>query len=710
MANKKEITATEKLLDLIRTGSRSETTVLEPPTVHEQDHLGSPPETIDESDLQIEISMVEKSIEPNNLSSPRESYQIDQKSAESHPQVQEDVPSANSTSLEDDSPTIQNENDYSNWTWYETKQNNKFPSCLTNLFRRTKIGIDIHPGSVHIVKAEITKSKRNLLACESYSYEQPDENAKPTDLSQNLSLKTLLSQKLSSLCTCELRRPELWCTYAFANPVSIYNITIPIVSSKDLPATVYWTIKKEGFDEKESIIDFTIFKEVEVKGQKKLQVIVTIIPKKESNAIKNLFKELGYPLTGLTFSAAAIQNFLHIYHPEPTSAPIVYFTIRETNSFIDLFYRGKMLFSREIKTGCDSFVESIQSYAATQNLQIDDDTAKSLIFDLFDGRKVYRNPKIDRNLAESIDFNSLPVIDRLIRQLLRTFEYCTTNFKIPAVEMIYTAGTSVLNNEILNSIQQRLGMTCLIVKPFGKEIFNFNAPLHLTPELNILPATGLALSDKKTTKNFLSTYLERARDLTSRKINKIIAYATIGAALSIGVFFAFQHTIITQNRLIVSDLENSLQQKYSLEPRTRSAEQLIPLIAKIKQSHRHYNQSINRFRVLGIIQEITNGMPQEAQLTNISIKLPSTASDTEPTSPSSKKNKAESESISISGIVSAPESKQEFILLTILKKLSGHMLSFKPILESSKVIKSDDSTELSFKIRTSFQYNIFAED
>nr|MBF0222699.1 hypothetical protein [Desulfobulbaceae bacterium] len=708
MTNKKEITATEKLLDLIRAGSSPEPAVQDLPSPDEREQPVEPPHSTDDLELELESGPLVGGSGPTVFASHQQS-EPDIHISPGHPHQAPEMVQAEEPLYSDEHPTpFQNETADATWIWYKKEQNNKFPTCLANLFRRTKIGIDIHPGHVHIVKAEITKTKHNLLACESHSYQKSDDNEELTDLWQIQSLKTVLSQKLSSLFSCELRKPELWCTYTFANPISIYNITIPTVSPKDLPATVYWTIKKEGFDEKQSIIDFTIFKEVETKGQKKLQVIVTIIPKRELSAIKNLFNELGYPLTGLTFSAASIQNFLHIYHPEPTSSPIVYFTIRDTNSFIDLFYQGKMLFSREIKTGIESFVESIQSYATANNIQIDDNTAKSLIFDLFDGKKVNKNPENHRQLADSIDFDALPVIDRLIRQLLRTFEYCTTNFKIPNVEMIYTAGTSVLNDKILTSIQQRLGITCAIIKPFGEEIFNFDAPLRLTPELNILPAVGLALSNKQTTKNFLFTYLERARYFASRRTNKIIAYATIGLALSVGVLFAIQYTAITDKREQVRELENSLEQKYALEPQTRSAEQLIPLIATIKESHRHYKQSINRFKVLGIIQEITRDMPKEARLTNISIKLPSTEPVDGSADSSGKKIKGESEAISLSGIISGPQSRQEFILLTILKKLGDLKFLFDPILESTKTENINESAALSFKIKIAVQNKLTA--
>lgn len=711
MTNNNEISATEKLLDLIRADGASAAVDSPPLTPEASSHSAMAHKDQAMSGLDMESGHRERTADFSDFSLTSLPTGDDVDPQEQLPSLPKNFPplgeGIDTTKYR---TQVKEESDCSRWLWYEpTQKGLPFQSCLATLFSLTTIGIDIQPGSVHLVKTQTAKNKRALINCESVTFDAFSDTHSTTDLFNDQALKATLSQKLASFCRCGLRKPEIWCSYAFCNPVAIYNITIPKVSLQDIPQTVFWTLKKEvDFDEKDTILDYSIFKEVEIKGQLKLQTIVTLIPKRETDAIRALFNELGHPLTGLTFPAAAIQNFLRLTHPDPDTGPIVYFTIRDQNSFIDLFYQGKMLFSREIKTGVTSFVESVINQAATHDILLDDDSAKSYIFNLLKGKSIQKNSEMDLMITKALDLGALPVIERLIRQLLRTFEYCTTNFKIPAVERLYTSGASVLNAELLEVIQARLRIPCSVINPFAEGIFNLDHPLQIHPELNILPAAGLSLSDRQTTTNFLFTYLERTLEKISLRNNQMIACGTIACALIIGVVFAFQYERIKANRKVAATLDNSLNQKYSEDPRTRSTEYIVPAIAKIKASQVQYQASIDRFKALGVIQEITHGLPEEAKLTNINFVFPSPKKKTNNLATSKKKT--QTGSIVLNGIISAPYAQQDFILLSMMKRLNTLKFTSNPDLEPSAQKPNDTtSSERAFTIRLSFREDLQKE-
>ena len=696
MATPKEITATEKLLDLIRTSSSVTETVSLQQTA--DDH--HPQLTLEESDQEGEIaagaevpsSPVDAIPQPEPVDSPTVFHGaggLDDVLLP--PTTAEEPPSPPPAPVQVKRPSLLQTSAFA------------IHRTLRRLrpLTKTTIAIDIQPGRVHLVKTQSSKGVHQLLACQSipYGFEQ---DSRPEHLFTDQGFMEVLFRSLSAFIPRHGHH-ELWCSYAFCKPVGLHNISIPKVADKDVPTAVFWSAKRElEFDEATTLFDYSVLQELLESNLPKIQTLVTLVPKEELDGVDAMFKNAGFPLTGLTFPAAAIQNFLNQDQSIPADNPVVYFTIRRSSSFIDIFHHGKMFFSREIKTGTDSFVESLMDLALSQSILIDEESAKDYLFRPMDDADTTADGF--EQLSAQFNFDGLAVIERLVRQLVRTFEYCATTFKTPPVSRIFTSGEYTVNEAILRAIESRIGIKCSVIEPLSPAIFDreIETPDHNTSEL--LVAAGLSLSDKETTANFLFTYKERAQEAATNRINAVIAIFTICLTIGCGGFFAWQYQAELAKKVKINSIKADLDQKYRQEPRSRSDDYASQTIQKIGQFHRDNKEKVKRFKVLALINELSKKIGPEIKITDLTLDLEQKTAESR-----SKKNEPSKPSpgtIELSGYISAAPEVQEFMLMNFLKSLATLNLLGEPRLKANTRTTLQDRSIMQFKItlKTTFGF------
>ena len=686
MTTQKEISATEKLLDLIRASSATptaETTSPQEPTDHHQSGLSLE-----------EISFGHEATGP----APAAEYSA----TPSAPAAASPADDSISFALKatDAASPASGEAGRLEIPIFSFKQprSSSFSQApsVSRIFQclrpqtKTTIAIDIQPGMIHLIKTRTSKRGNVLLACQTVPY-LLDPNAKQKNFFDDPLSKESLFTSLSAMVGRHGQH-EIWCSYCFCAPVSLHNISIPKVPEKDIANAVFWSAKRElEFDEEISLFDYSILQEVNEGNLTKIQTLVTLVPRNEVQGVESMFRNAGFPLTGLTFPGAAIQNFLNQNKSIPLDKPVAYFTTRKSSLFIDLFYQGKMFFSREIKTGIDSFVESLQDQAASRDIHLDEKNAKEYLFRLKGGMGQAR-PGNDE-FGTLFDFENLAVIDRLVRQLVRTFEYCGTTFKIPPASKIFTSGEYTVNDTILQTIEKRLDIKCAVIDPLSPKIFNDGIEPSIPNSSDLLVATGLSVANRQTTANFLFTYAERQQESASNRINTIIAIATICLTIGCGAFYAWQYNRVLDKQMQVAGLRAELDHKYQTEPRSRSNDYATQTIRKISQFHRDNKEKVKRFKVIAMLNELTRDLGPEIKLTDLTLEP-----GPRPEESRLKRTEPSPGTVQLSGYIGAPPESQEFILMNFLKTLSSLDLLTEPDLKSSEKASVQGQEVLRFEI------------
>ncbi len=558
------------------------------------------------------------------------------------------------------------------------------------------VAIDIQPGMIHLVKTKIGKQGNELLAYQSVPYDY-DRDSGPEHLFEHQPFREVLFRALSEFVS-GAGRQEIWCSYSFCRPVALANITIPRLAEAEIANAVFWSAKRElELDETASLFDFSVLQTLDEASQPKLQTLVTLVPRHEVQGVETMFKEAGFRLTGLTFPAAAIQNFLNQDDTVSPDEPVVYFTVRRASSFIDLFYQGRMFFSREIKTGSDSFVEALLDQAGAQDMVIDEETARGYLFPTFAGPEAGND-----ELLGQLNLDGMKVIERLTRQLVRTFEYCGTTFKTPAVGRIITSGEFTLAPPILEAIEARIGIRCSVIDPLSSSVFARAGQFSSGGAINLQVSVGLSLSDRERTANFLFTYADRQREAATRRVNNVIAIVTICLTVLCGLVFAleFKKELGQKARIVAMQVE--LDKKYQAEPRSQSGDYVSQSIQKVMQFHKDNRARLNRFAAIAIVGELVRAVDKGINLTDLRLDFNSPKSAKKaPVAQAAGQpaKKAASGTMTLAGYVAAPENNQEFVLMNLLKSLTNLSLLKDPTLKTKEKAVCNQQEVLRFEIQ-----------
>ena len=667
--SKAEITATEKLLDLIRTDDSIEPEIN--PLIAEPEGDGN-------------ILVMEQ----HEHSSP-EPIQAAPVSA---PEINEDTSIEFSISADSQDvirpakPAMAAQNK-SHFTGAINPPQSAHKNIFTQIFTRSsgvKVGIDIQPNCIHLVKFQ--SKTQEFLDCHTEKFQLHDTDDTP--LFNKNDFKAILAQTLHNFCGND-RRPEIWCSFG-ALKVTIHNIDIPKIKESEIANAVFWSTKKSvEFNPQKEIFDFSILKEIVKHDQTRILTLVTLVSQDEISGLQKTFKDIGFKLTGISYPPAATHNLLRFYNVINPKEVAVHLRLKEFNSFIDLFCNNQMIFSREIKTDINSFIESCQEEAGKLGLDIDEQTASNLLFRNSGESETLRADY--KEISQKINLTELPVIERLTRQLNRTFEYCANNFDIPKVNTLCTSGEYILRSSILLEIQKNLDLTCKIMPPSALKQGIHN---------NLSTAAGLALSIRTKTKNFLYTYADRKQDILIKKINRNISIATIIAALLTGGLIFYQLHQVSLKKLKVRNLNAQLEQNYQQEPRSRNATFISQALHKLNNINLDNQIKISRFQILAALSELNAVIPEHIKLTSL-LMADSKGKNRQKRGSNRKKiNKKLPKKIILAGYVNGSTSQQDFILLNFIKDLSSLNLARDPILINKKHgnYKKSDITKFNIEL------------
>ena len=425
------------------------------------------------------------------------------------------------------------------------------------------------------------------------------------------------------------KKVSLWANMSAAH-VNVHHIKIPRVAKKQIENAIYWTVRKETpFDEKNTIIDYEIQGEVVENGVPKLSAMVYMAPREEIEELKKQFSAIGFPLDGISISPFAIQNiFIAGWFPavEGTVASLF---IGNDFSRIDIYAHGKLTMTRGIKAGVNSMLELLQEKMDKSWPEASQEGAKPGGPSAEDARKVL----VGLDSASAAKENGagfaltdeekfaviLPALERIIRQVERTFDHYTTNQGHEKVDKLYASSVIGLSPSILEYVQDQLGMESDVLDPFefqlaysGKDIPSDIPPLE---KIAMTPALGLALSNNKYTPNFLF----RSRD--KEKVSQVVrmtraAFAAliIVALICAGISFAQLHSI-EQKKTRIARLETQLLQQGSPVDK----DFMSRMVAGFQQVKQKSKDCSEKYTGIAAIAELSALTPKNIRLTGLKV-------------------------------------------------------------------------------------------
>jgi Tfp pilus assembly PilM family ATPase len=488
----------------------------------------------------------------------------------------------------------------------------------------TTVGIDIGHDYLRLVRTKKSGDASPVLV---------DQKSVPIPLSLDrgsAEFPNFLRSELTSFCGSR-KKLQIWAIMSAAR-VEVHHIRIPKVPKKQIEKVLYWTVKKESpFDEKENIFDFEILGEVIEQGIPKLAVMYYTAPRQDIEDNKKLFAHSGWPLTGMAVAPFAVQNIFRTGWIEGYEGTAASLFIGNEFSRIDIYSHGNLVMTRGIKAGVSSMVESIietvpdttlTAAPEGNELQIDKDKARKILFSLSPESPPLVEGDAGYGLKEEEIWGIiLPSLERLVRQVERTFEYFTVNMENAKIEKIYVSGAMNVYRTLAEYVGRQLGIESDIFDPLSGQISCLDsgeAGLACSSErIAFAPALGMALSDNSYTPNFLFTYKDKENEANVKRINLMIFAAFIvSVSLCTGVF-------LYQLRAISNETKNliKLEQQMGQYNPPVNRDLIMNSIMNVQKDMVTTKAYIQKYLGIAVISDLSAITPSNIRLINVRVKL-----------------------------------------------------------------------------------------
>lgn len=476
---------------------------------------------------------------------------------------------------------------------------------------------------------------------------------------------------------------NLWANMSAAR-VNVRHLKIPKVPKNQIENTISWAIKRETpFDDKDTSLDFEILGEITEENVPKLSAIAFTAPTDEVKETKKLFSEIGLPLTGISIAPFAVQNILKIIQIPAHEGTVACLFIGNDFSRIDIYADGKLVMTRGIRAGIKSMIEALMEKVSeeseepeelyemegTRSMAMVQGVIKAL-FSLSPDSPPLTEKDIGFTLTEEEKFKAITLsLERVVRQVERTFEYYTTTLKHDRVDRIYVSSVMSVYMPLVKYVGDQLGIESDVLDPVKFQLHGFESyaeKICVSDRVALIPALGLALSDNEYTPNLLFRFKDKEKLANTLRITNAVFAFLILVALICGSVFFYQSLIINQKKGEIVKLEGRLLQ---YEPRADQST-ISRMVDGLKQQQRISKTYSERYLGMAVISELSSLTPANIRLINLKVNLGSVAPDEELLKKDKKEaGKNEVKNLALEGLVFGDRGALESSLGGFIMKL-----------------------------------------
>lgn len=484
------------------------------------------------------------------------------------------------------------------------------------------IGIDIRDHDIILVKiASTTKGLWKLIDCQRSQLSADNsesENVTPKRISN--CIKNFIGN---------IKQYRLW-AFVSSEKTDVRHVLIPKVQEKQLAKSIFWTAKKEmNFDEELTYLNYELIGDITQKGIGKTSVMVYTIPKHQIISIKELFVHAGYPLSGISTPEFSTQNLLRGDLLSGSGGTIATLRIEETYSKISVYRHGYLTLTRKIKACLNSMSESLvekikENYASSMdtNHMFSLDYARNL---LIKNISQSRHPEIvedENSIDQNQIFNGIfPAVERLVRQIERTFQHFNTLFSEDIINLLYIEGPVGRFGSMTQYISEELNINVSsldVVRPGIPHFAEFKKKDPGVYGEHFTPAIGLAMSDyQESAPNYLVDYLDKERMILNERINKGIRIGLTIATILCFCLLIFQIFDSRQNKYEIKALKEKLT---AHGPRV-DQNLILQEAARMKSLYKSQKKIAEKYFGLATITELIERNPNYIQLNRIRLDI-----------------------------------------------------------------------------------------
>lgn len=484
------------------------------------------------------------------------------------------------------------------------------------------IGVDIRENDIILVKiATASKGSWKLIDCQHYQLPSAASNS---EIAAPKSISNYVKGFIG-----DTKQYRLW-AFVSSEKADVKHILIPKVQEKQLSNTIFWTAKKEmAFDEETTFINYELIGDITQKGIGKTSVMVYTIPKQQIASQKELFLKAGYSLAGISTPEFSTQNLLRGDILSGSGDTIATLCIGQSYSKISVYRRGYLTLTRRIKACLNSMSESLvdkikESYG--NDIQSDQmfslDYARDLLLKNI-SQSIQPEIEDDENAIDQNQiFNGIfPAVERLARQIERTFQHFNTLYSEDVITHLYIEGPVSRFSIMTQYISKELDLKVFpldVVRPGIPQFVDYKAQNPTVTGERFTPDIGLAMSDYlESAPNFLFDYLDKERMKLNERINKGIRIGLTIATILCFCLLLFQIFDSRQNNHEIKALKEKLT---ACGPRV-DQNLILQEAARMKNLYKSQKKIAEKYLGLATITELIERNPNYIQLNRIRLDI-----------------------------------------------------------------------------------------
>jgi Tfp pilus assembly PilM family ATPase len=428
--------------------------------------------------------------------------------------------------------------------------------------------------------------------------------------------------------------------------------------------------------------------------------VVYAAPKEEVEKVKALFSKTGFHLTGLSIAQFAYQNLFRTKWIPTAEETIACLYIGKEHSRIDIFSSGSLAFTRGIKAGMNSMIDSFiegfnegkkgefpneiempegENTSAPESFEkerpVNTDEARKILLSLSPDSPPLTEEDAGFQLkGEEIFEMIIPAVERLIRQTERTFEHYIVTLENERIGKIFISGGINAYRPLIDYIGDQLGLAGDIIDPLAPGnpfLDDILPPDSVTERISFTPAVGMAVSDNSHTPNIIFTYKDREKLASIRHINRGIFAAFIFIiAVCMGIFL-WQGHIEELKKAKIAQLHKEVS-KFIPKVDQKILMLMAPKYTRKQKDLREYSM---KYLGMAIIKDLSMRTPSNIRLLSITANFGGITENKRKTTP---------KILEVDGIILGDRESLESSFAGYLTKLEDS-----PLFSQLSIIKSD---------------------
>jgi len=243
--------------------------------------------------------------------------------------------------------------------------------------------------------------------------------------------------------------------------------------------------------------------------------------------------------------------------------------------------------------------------------------ARKVLFSLSPDSEPLKAQDAGFEMTEEMKFEIIaPALERLARQVERTFEHFKTNIGQDKVSRLFVTSAMNVYPPLIAYVGEQLGIETDVLDPFRMASPPYDDDgrmISLSERISLLPALGMALSDNAHTPNLLFTSKDKQQVVKMARVDRIlIAISTAAALATVGIFL-YEFAAIGKKK---SDLAGLQKQLVQYQPRIEK-QNLLRMVSAARAQKFSSGAYSERYRGMAVIGELSAITPANVRLISL---------------------------------------------------------------------------------------------